>query len=462
MGIDFRMPNIAGTDREQLAQIRSYLYQFIPQLQWALNTLDNSYSSIAQQAITPKPKSLEQPTAAAKPDDPEATFNSIKAIIIKSADIVNAYYEDMNKRFESAYVAQSEFGTFAQKTAQDIKANADGIEQVFTNVQLIDTTVSNIDTNVKTIDTTVKTMDTTVRTIDTKVTTIDTDLKTVSGEVQNIDTTLKTVESSVGNLDTNIKSVEDNVGKLDTTLKTVEENVGAIDTNLKTVEQNVGEIDTNLKTVGENVNAIDSNLKTVEQNVGDIDNNLKTVEGNVGQLETNLQDTKSGIGSNLESLSSEVGQIDTALQEVKTGIDTNVKELTEDIGDLDSSLKDMKDEVDSELQDVKDELESIIYTLIEVNASIKTGLLYYDDNGIPIYGLEIGQRNTVDGVEVFNKFARFTSDRLSFYDRNGTEVAYISDYKLHITNAEIEGTLKLGAFLVDTSKGFRLKWVGRG
>lgn len=385
MGIDFRMPNIAGTDREQLAQIRSYLYQFIPQLQWALNTLDNSYSSIAQQAITPKPKSLEQPTAAAKPDDPEATFNSIKAIIIKSADIVNAYYEDMNKRFESAYVAQSAFGTFAEKTAQDIQANSKGIAQVFNNVQQIDTNVMNI-----------------------------------TEEVVVIDNNLKNVANNVDNLDNNLKSVEINVWELDT------------------------------------------DLKSVEQNVGDIDNNLKTVEGNVGQLETNLQDAKSGIGSNLESLSSEVGQIDTALQEVKTGIDTNVKELTEDIGDLDSSLKDMKDEVDSELKDVKDELESIIYTLIEVNASIKTGLLYYDDNGIPIYGLEIGQRNTVDGVEVFNKFARFTSDRLSFYDRNGTEVAYISDYKLHITNAEIEGTLKLGAFLVDTSKGFRLKWVGRG
>ena len=65
-------------------------------------------------------------------------------------------------------------------------------------------------------------------------------------------------------------------------------------------------------------------------------------------------------------------------------------------------------------------------------------------------------------MEVFNKYARFTAGRLSFYDKNDIEVAYISDYKLYITNAEIKGTLKLGAFLIDTSKGFRLKWVGRG
>ena len=84
------------------------------------------------------------------------------------------------------------------------------------------------------------------------------------------------------------------------------------------------------------------------------------------------------------------------------------------------------------------------------------------ENEIPVYGIEVGQRNTVNGVEVFNKFARFTADRLSFYDQSGEEVAYISDFKLYITNAEVTGTLKLGGFLIDTSKGFTLKWAGRG
>lgn len=433
MGIEIRLPNITGkTEKEQLAQMRSYLFQLREQLQWAFDNISASEGQSGYAAsYAPVIPSAARVVSAY---DADVTFSSIKSLIIKSAEIVDAYYEEMNKRFESAYIAKSDFGTFAQAISQDIEANSTEIEQVFTNVQVINTNVSKIDTNVKTIDTTVKTIDTTVKTIDNKVITIDTDLKNVAGEVVNIDTNLKTVENNVGALDTNIKSVENNVGKLDTNLKTVEENVVTID----------------------------STLKTVEENVGAIDSNVKTVEGNVGQLETNLQDTKTGIGANLETLSSEVGQIDSDLQGVKAGIDTNVKELTEDIGDLDTSLKNMKDEVDGELKDVKDEIESIIYTLIEVNASIKSGLLYYDDNGIPIYGLEIGQRNTVDGVEVFNKFARFTSDRLSFYDRNGTEVAYISDYKLHITNAEIMGTLKLGAFLLDTTKGFRLKWVGRG
>ena len=111
------------------------------------------------------------------------------------------------------------------------------------------------------------------------------------------------------------------------------------------------------------------------------------------------------------------------------------------------------------MQEIISDIGNIKSRLIEVNARIKSGLLYYDAEGVPIYGLEIGQVNDVGGVEVFNKYARFTSDRLTFYDKNDTEVAYISDYKLCITNAQITGTLTLGRFDFDTSDGLAIKWV---
>ena len=115
----------------------------------------------------------------------------------------------------------------------------------------------------------------------------------------------------------------------------------------------------------------------------------------------------------------------------------------------------------SNIQAINSTLEEIENTLIEVNAYIKSGLLAYDENGIPVYGLEVGQRNTVNGEEVFNRYARFTASRLSFYDQNNTEVAYMSNYKFYIKNGEITETLKLGAFLIDTRNGIRLKYMGR-
>ena len=114
------------------------------------------------------------------------------------------------------------------------------------------------------------------------------------------------------------------------------------------------------------------------------------------------------------------------------------------------------------MQEIITDIETLQHSLIKVNANIQSGLLYYDDSGVPIYGVEVGQRTVIDGEEVFNQFARFTADRLSFYNQNGDEVAYISDYKLYITHVEIKGSLTEGGY-VDTiteGGGIVTKWVG--
>lgn len=84
----------------------------------------------------------------------------------------------------------------------------------------------------------------------------------------------------------------------------------------------------------------------------------------------------------------------------------------------------------------------------DTNAYIRTGFLYETSAGVPIYGVEIGQRSTqiIDGEEVVvmdNLVSRFTSDRLSFF-QGEAEVAYISNKRLYITDAEIAGTLTVG------------------
>ena len=102
--------------------------------------------------------------------------------------------------------------------------------------------------------------------------------------------------------------------------------------------------------------------------------------------------------------------------------------------------------------------------IIGVTAYLKSGLLYYTDAGIPVYGLEVGQtvKDEVAGTEVFNKYARFTSEKLSFYDSNGTEVAYISDKKLYIRIAQITVALQIGGLidLVMANGDVVKKWVG--
>ena len=97
-----------------------------------------------------------------------------------------------------------------------------------------------------------------------------------------------------------------------------------------------------------------------------------------------------------------------------------------------------------------------------VNGHIYSGIIEYAKDGEAIVGIEIGQTTTRDGSEAFTKFARFTADRLSFYDAYGAEVAYISDYKLYITHAEISGSLKVGGYVdtVTDKGGIVTRWVG--
>ena len=135
MGVDLRKPpQLAGSDHEQLKQLHSFVFQLVEQLEWALKNVDTSTNTVV---VAPTSKSLlsaSQPKASA-----EATFGSIKALIIKSADIVNAYYEEINQRLSSEYLAQSDFGTYFESNAHDIKAKYNKLEQDFTNIQQITT-----------------------------------------------------------------------------------------------------------------------------------------------------------------------------------------------------------------------------------------------------------------------------------------------------------------------------------
>lgn len=241
MSIDIPRPNInAPTEAARLEQVRSYLYRIAEQLNWAFNTVETNIASL--------PKESAQSSSSTKsPEEVQSNFNSIKSLIIKSADIVDEYYEKISKRLEGLYVASGEFGEYKEETSATFEATSKGITQLFEDTQTIS-----------------------------------------------------------------------------------------------------------------------------------------------------------------------------------------------------KSLEDIRNQY------------------IDTDAYIKTGILYYDSTtGAAVYGLEIGQTNTIDGEDVFDKFARFTSDRLSFYDSNDVEVAYISDYKLFITNAEIIGTLTHGGYDIDSSDGLAYMWKGR-
>lgn len=301
MGLNLRLPNITGlSEREQILQIKSYLYQLVNDLQFAFDDT----SSTSDIVVGTNKSGGSSPSSQGM--NATAMFSALKPLIIKSADIVDAYYEKLTKKFEGAYVAQSDFGTYTSETAQSIEENSTAISQTFTNIQ-----------------------------------TIDTDLQGVFDGVSGLDTKLS----------------------------------------------------------GE--------LSGIKKNVEDT---TKALSDSISETESELAESISGVSENLS------GQIKAIAKNVDA--------------------------------------------ILTVNAYVKSGLLYYNDEELPVYGVEVGQTNNVNGEDVFKKFARFTADRLSFYDQNNEEVAFISDYKLFITSVEILYNLIGGGFILDLSRGWTLKFAG--
>lgn len=119
----------------------------------------------------------------------------------------------------------------------------------------------------------------------------------------------------------------------------------------------------------------------------------------------------------------------------------------------------------AEIESLQDGATSFDQYLIQTGQYIKTGLLYYDE-GIPRYGVAVGERLTtqeVDGITVLSRqelCATFTSDRLSFW-MGGIEVAYVSNNQLYITSAHISSTLTLGGWEMANNNGnLLIRWVG--
>ncbi len=119
-----------------------------------------------------------------------------------------------------------------------------------------------------------------------------------------------------------------------------------------------------------------------------------------------------------------------------------------------SDLRANTDAVDVAFQDYK----------TSTQGYIRTGAVYFEDE-VPIYGVAVGQNLTtteVDGVEVVeqNDFrATFTAQKLSFW-QDKTEIAYVSNNRLYITNITVLDSVDLGQWRISTDNGLAFQWIG--
>lgn len=154
MGFNIGLPNITGnTPSEQIRQMQSYLFQMAEQLNWALSTIETTTTEGT--ASTSNAIKFEQGEEITEKEAVD-TFNSIKALIIKSADIVKAYEETFFTDFNGRYFADSDFGTYLKETSAAIEANSEGITENYTHVQTVSSKVDNLEDETKTTNAYIK------------------------------------------------------------------------------------------------------------------------------------------------------------------------------------------------------------------------------------------------------------------------------------------------------------------
>ena len=103
MSVNIRYPNISGlSEREQLAQIKSYLYQIVDELNYALPTLGGSTQTYDVQGA-------------------EVSYYELRSLIISTTGELRDQYEKLYQRLESDYTSKKEFNESA--AAVDVALN---------------------------------------------------------------------------------------------------------------------------------------------------------------------------------------------------------------------------------------------------------------------------------------------------------------------------------------------------
>ena len=145
MGVNITLPKITATNpTDQMRQMQSYIYQLAEQLNWALGTLETSTGG---NGVSPDIKIENSDGLSEK--EVENTFNSIKSLIIKSADIVKAYEETIFEDFNGKYFADSDFGTYLKETNRSITETSEGVQEVYTKTETIEGKVDGIENETK-------------------------------------------------------------------------------------------------------------------------------------------------------------------------------------------------------------------------------------------------------------------------------------------------------------------------
>lgn len=133
--MDIRLPNITGvTEKEQLMQIKSYLYQLTGQLNFALKAVNSEDKNSLQNTQGNKESVAEKVTDI---EEKLKNFIELKNLIIKSADVITFFEDIVTRELEGNYVTKSDFGIFQEETSNKFVETSENVTNYYESTKSI-------------------------------------------------------------------------------------------------------------------------------------------------------------------------------------------------------------------------------------------------------------------------------------------------------------------------------------
>ena len=123
-------PAPAGSPQQAMMAQYTYLYGLAERLNLAQEQIE------AQAAA---------PAAAAVREQAQAQYQSLKALVIRTADTVQAEMTRITAELKGSYVAQSDFGTYVQQLSSYLEANPEALTQYYRFAAALQAEVGRVD-----------------------------------------------------------------------------------------------------------------------------------------------------------------------------------------------------------------------------------------------------------------------------------------------------------------------------
>ena len=112
-------PSPRGSVQEQLVRQYSYLFQMAQQLNVALGQLESGGTAAPSGGT------------AAPAAEREQQYQTLKSMIVKTADTVQRRMDQLSAKLTGEYVAVSEFGTYVERLSAYLEANPEALTQYY-------------------------------------------------------------------------------------------------------------------------------------------------------------------------------------------------------------------------------------------------------------------------------------------------------------------------------------------